>query len=148
MKPIRQGKASGIPSTFYRVSIKGLILDEVHKKFAVILEDNGWWELPGGGLEWGEPPKDCLKRELQEEMGLTVTKVAEFPSYLLFGKNMRGNWTLNLVFEIKVKDLNFKLSNECQDLKFVSPIEIQSMQAFRTVKELGKQFNSRKYTLR
>ncbi len=129
-----------IPNGFYRVSIKGLILDETKEKFAILLEDNGWWELPGGGLDWGEKPEDCLIRELKEEMGLTVTKVAPFPAYHLIGKNMKDNWTLNLVYEIKVKDLNFTPSEECQEIKFVSPQELEFMNAFRTVKELGKLF--------
>ncbi len=77
-----------IPNAFYRVSMKGLILDESGKKFAVILEDNGWWDLPGGGLDYGESPEECLKREIAEEMGLTVTEIGSFPAYYLIGKNM------------------------------------------------------------
>ena len=129
-----------IPNGFYRVSIKGLLLDEGRRKFAVILEDNGWWELPGGGLDWGESPEMCLKREFQEEMGLTVTDVDAFPSYYLIGQNMKQHWTLNLVFEVKVKHLNFTTSEECQDLKFISPEEVSSINAFRTVKELAAAF--------
>src|SRR5699024_3010322 len=30
------------------------------------------WMLPGGGLQFGEPMKDGLKREFSEETGLTV----------------------------------------------------------------------------
>src|SRR3989344_4835497 len=134
---------SEIPNGFYRVSIKGLILDESREKFAVTLEDNGFWELPGGGLDWGETPETCLKREISEEMGLTVTDVSSSPSYFLSGKNMKGHWSVNIVYEIKVKDLNFTPSNECQEIRFILPEEVESMNAFRTVKELAKLFKNK-----
>src|SRR5438132_407072 len=113
-----------IPNSFYRVSIKGLILNETRKKFLVVLEDNGFWELPGGGLDWGETPEACLKREIHEEMSLIVTQVNPLPSYYLIGKNMKDHWTLNLVHEIKVKDLKFTPSDECREIKFIAPEEI------------------------
>lgn len=32
----------------------------------------GFWELPGGKIEDGESPEDCLKRELFEEFAIQV----------------------------------------------------------------------------
>jgi 8-oxo-dGTP diphosphatase len=35
--------------------------------------DHGKWTMPGGGMEWGESPRETAHRELLEETGLTAT---------------------------------------------------------------------------
>lgn len=36
-------------------------------------EVEGWWWLPGGGVDFGENPEDALVREFVEETGLNVS---------------------------------------------------------------------------
>jgi len=70
-----------VPECFYRVSVKALVLNETRDKFLICQEENGMWDLPGGGLDWETKPQDDLAREIHEEMGLNIIKVAERPSY-------------------------------------------------------------------
>jgi len=42
----------------------------------------GKWEFPGGKVKTGESPEKCIKREIQEELGVIVKVEALLPSIL------------------------------------------------------------------
>ncbi len=54
----------------FPVSVKGGILDR--DGFVLLWNGRGKWELPGGRLEAGESPRECVAREVLEELGLRV----------------------------------------------------------------------------
>lgn len=58
----------------FNVRVYGLLLDEQQR---VLVSDEYirgayFTKFPGGGLEFGEGTRDCLKREFKEEMNLNV----------------------------------------------------------------------------
>ena len=55
----------------FPVSIKGVLLDG--DQVALLENERGEWELPGGRLETDEQPAVCLVREFAEELGVEVT---------------------------------------------------------------------------
>ena len=54
-------------------AVKALIIND--HKFLILkqkLETMFFWDLPGGKIQYGESPTECLQRELLEEIGLKV----------------------------------------------------------------------------
>ncbi len=126
---------SDVPPCFYRVSIKALVWDETRTKFMVVEEKDGRFEFPGGGLDFGEDPHVGLVREIREEMGLEVTDIADVPvQFFTFKLKPESQyWRATVFYEVKLKDLAFKSSDECVSLRFVTPEEALLLQALPSV---------------
>ena len=131
-----------IPDCFYRISVKALVLNEARDKFLITLEDNGKYELPGGGLDWNQTPQKDLPREIDEEMGLKVTRVADNPSYFFTCQRVGGDktWIANILYETELENLDFTPSDECVGIKFVNLEEVKKLPVFSNVLILAKMF--------
>lgn len=123
--------------------MKALVLNETKDKFLICEDESGIWELPGGGLDWGMTPQEDLPREISEEMGLTVTKIAGNPSYFITDQTLNhGTWIVNVVYETELENLDFIPSDECVNIKFVNHEDIKDMNVFPTIKKLAMMFKS------
>ena len=59
------------------VGVGAIIVDRqgrvfLAKRGAKAQNERGLWEFPGGAVEFGETLRDALKREIQEEYGITI----------------------------------------------------------------------------
>lgn len=68
------------PLRKYRVSIKGVLL--VEGKIHLLKNERDEWELPGGKLDEGEQPIECITREIQEELNIQAIPVGMLNSWL------------------------------------------------------------------
>ncbi|MGF7229683.1 MAG: NUDIX hydrolase [Candidatus Saccharibacteria bacterium] len=113
---------------YYRVSVKGIVIDD-QDRVLLARESDGTWDMLGGGLDHGEDPIACLKREVQEETDLTVTKVWPEPKYFVTAHKASSNvYIANIIYQIELKSLDFTASDECQELRFFSLQEMSNLQ--------------------
>jgi 8-oxo-dGTP diphosphatase len=84
----------------------------------------GLWEFPGGKVEVGETPKACLRRELQEELAITV-EVEE-----LFGRsffNYQAGSIELLAYSVRWVAGELKVLAH-EEVRFVSADELQQLE--------------------
>jgi 8-oxo-dGTP diphosphatase len=134
-----------IDQNYFRVSVKGIVIDETGR-FLLSRESDGRWDLLGGGLEHGEDPIVGLKREVQEETGLEVTYVSPTPKYFTTASRFstrfgQDTYVANVIYEIKLASLDFTPSDECQELKFFNVDEASKIDGHPTVPKLIEVFD-------
>ncbi len=122
--------------SYYRISIKGIVIDE-QGRILLSREDNDKWEMLGGGLDHNEEPKACLRREISEETGLKVMSISDTPKYFVTcPREGKDTYIANVIYEITLENLDFVPSDECQELRFFSIDDMKTVNLFENVQKL------------
>lgn len=74
----------------------------------------GTWDFPGGFLEWGEPPREGMARELEEETGCAA-RVERLVAIAM--GTYEGRATMNLVYACELEG-EPRASDDAEDLKW------------------------------
>lgn len=112
---------------YQQVSVGALILND--RKEALFVKrsaaedfEQGRWELPGGGSDFGETPEESLKREIKEECRIDIEVLNPLTVKTYFMENPQEKiQRVEIVFYCKMIDENQKiiLSPEHSDFKFL-----------------------------
>jgi 8-oxo-dGTP diphosphatase len=84
----------------------------------------GLWEFPGGKVEPGERPEQCLIRELKEELGITVREECLAP--LTFASHSYSDFHLLMPLYVCRRWEGIVTAQEQQGLKWVRPGELKN----------------------
>jgi 8-oxo-dGTP pyrophosphatase MutT (NUDIX family) len=110
-------KITKLPSSYYRVTTRAIILDE-RMRVLVIEDDDGRYELPGGGWKEDESFEECVRREVKEELGVDVLWVGNI-WFAYRGKRKNRPWFLRLCAPVQVKSYDFKMGPGMHSAHFV-----------------------------
>ena len=121
-----------VPSPFYRVSVKAIVLDR-DGRLLVLQNRDHTWELPGGGWEHGETLEQCLRREIDEELGVAVSSLDDTLIHPCVGlaPGSRYPW-LKLALAVALASQDFKLDERMQATSYMARDEFRMASMHRS----------------
>lgn len=95
---------TSIDDCLYRVAVKALITQD--SKVLLVKEiPEGWWGVPGGGVDYGEQLVPALKRELGEELGLKSERIQVGSIvHITIGTVVDNIPRLNIFYDVNISD--------------------------------------------
>jgi 8-oxo-dGTP pyrophosphatase MutT (NUDIX family) len=107
-----------LPSPYYRVTTRAIIFDE-RFRLLVIENDDGKYELPGGGWGHKESFEECLRREIKEELGVKAMYIGNV-WFQYRGKRKNRPWFLRLCAPVQINSFDFKMGEGMKRAIFVN----------------------------
>ncbi len=128
-----------------QVSIKGLLYRD-GKVLVLLSPRRGYWELPGGRIDYAEKAEHAFKREMKEELGFKKVKLGKFISIWSFTSERNGvdYHFIVLDFVISTEEKDIKLSPEHTEYKWVGTEELSKLKMRAGHKESIRRFLSDK----
>ncbi|MFA7653931.1 MAG: NUDIX domain-containing protein [Candidatus Magasanikbacteria bacterium] len=103
----------------FLIGVFAIIFDKQGRSLWSHRRDYDLWNLPGGGMEYGETPEEAILREIKEEIGVTA-KIKRLAG--VYYKT--GDDALVFSFECQIVKGKIALSNEVDENKFFKLSEL------------------------
>lgn len=98
------------------------------------------WQIPGGGMEFGEQPQETVLRELQEEIQCTPRVLDDRPTVVVSvwpakaGEDIEYHVTL-ITYLVTIGNQIPQATDESFDCKWYTVDEVQTLNTLPNVKE-------------
>lgn len=123
--------------SLFHISVKGFISCKDKylfiKKVSNGSKNQGFWELPGGGLNFGELPEDGLTREIREETGLNIAVLKPIITWSFLKNNNKQ--VIGITYLCEAKDEKVTISEEHEDFAWVKKEDFDNINLLPELKE-------------
>ncbi len=98
-------------------------------------EADNKWELPGGGLNYGETPEQAVIREVKEETGYDIEVIKLLPK--IYTNTWPDAQVLLISYHCRIIGGDYaKLDSEVSEGKFIDPEKMDYSDALPFIKEI------------
>lgn len=112
------------PDTFYRVTAKAVIKDSRGYILAV-WDPDGFWNLPGGGIDHGDTLRNGLARELKEELGYKGDFSMDYIDTLTYYSSRLEYCCMHIFFDVKLANYNNTVGADATKAEFIDPAQFK-----------------------
>lgn len=97
-------------------------------RILLLKRTNGVWEFPGGGVDWGEDPRDAAIRETREETGLSAHDAGfVMITSATYPKDEDEKHSIYIVYKGQTEGLDVRLSSEHVEHRWLGLTEAKFM---------------------
>lgn len=112
-------QAAQLPDAIYRVAVKCLIMDELGR-LLVVKNEEGLYEIPGGGWEFDETIEECVERELDEELGAVLSSISDVEMVLRGIRSTHGWHVVRLVVRVTLASDDLRPGDDIVEYAYVN----------------------------
>lgn len=111
-------------------------------KILIMKNVNGFWEFPGGGVDFGEHPKESAKRECKEETGLELKNLSLMGvTSAVYEWRGKEKHAVYIVYKGYTNNNNISISKEHVEYRWISLDEHPKFEFGLNAKEVFNMLN-------
>jgi ADP-ribose pyrophosphatase YjhB (NUDIX family) len=110
-------------------AVSAVVADEHDRILLIRRTDNGYWSIPGGGVEPGESLRRAVTREVAEETGVDcdvagLVGIYSDPGHVAAYDDGEVRQEFSICFTTRLLGGSLRTSDESSDVRFVPPADL------------------------
>lgn len=120
-------------------AVSAIVTDAQDRILLILRTDNGYWSIPGGGLNPGESVADATVREVREETGIGcqvtgLVGIYSDPNHVAAYDDGEVRQEFSICFTVRMTGGTITTSSESAEVRFVPPDAIRDLRMHPSIR--------------